>query len=71
MVDVQSRADERCIAIGNSITAAPFPSVVIYIGQNVDAFAEAFSDAGDVYQYVPPRHPSPLRRADTHGPHRG
>lgn len=34
---------------------APFPSVVVYLGPHVPAFAAAFSDIGDIYQTVTTR----------------
>jgi hypothetical protein len=43
------------LTFGNSDSAAPFPSVVVYLGADVATFAAAFADLGDVYQYVPPR----------------
>lgn len=42
------------LTFGNTESAAPFPSVVIYLGENVAAFATAFADLGDVYEYVHP-----------------
>jgi len=32
--------------------AAPFPSMAVYLGQDVTGFAGAFGDIGDIYQLV-------------------
>lgn len=32
--------------------SAPFPSMLVYLGSNVERFAEVFSDIGDVYQWL-------------------
>lgn len=51
------RAFPRCFIRGRlnfsrHENAAPFPSMVIYLGKHVDAFADAFGDIGDTYQLV-------------------
>ncbi len=43
------------LTFGNSLSAAPFPSVIVYLGNNLDGFTAAFGDLGDVYRYVPVR----------------
>jgi hypothetical protein len=37
------------LRFGGAESAAPFPSMLVYLGQRVHEFAEAFADAGDVY----------------------
>lgn len=47
----------RCFVWGRlkfseSENSAPFPSMVVYLGQNLRGFIEAFGDIGDIYQVV-------------------
>ncbi len=47
----------RCFVWGRlkfseSENSAPFPSMVVYLGQNLSGFIEAFGDIGDIYQCV-------------------
>ena len=47
----------RCFIWGrlkfsNHDNSAPFPSMVVYLGENTQAFVEAFGDIGDVYEAV-------------------
>lgn len=51
----------RCYVRGRlkfseSKKSAPFPSVVVYLGDNVDAFVQAFEDTGEVYTRWEPTH---------------
>jgi hypothetical protein len=41
------------VRFGGAAAAAPFPSVVIYLGKDVRRFAKTFGDLGDVYEWVP------------------
>lgn len=47
----------RCFVRGrlkfsNHESAAPFPSMAVYLGDNLLAFVEAFGDIGDIYELV-------------------
>jgi len=51
------RAYPRCFLHGRlkfsgHDNSAPFPSMVVYLGENVQAFIEHFHDIGDVYEWV-------------------
>ncbi|HSV98974.1 MAG TPA: DNA N-6-adenine-methyltransferase [Sedimentisphaerales bacterium] len=52
------RSYPRCFVTGrlrfsDSDNAAPFPSMVVYLGTNAQAFLKEFSRVGDIYQLVP------------------
>jgi len=39
---------------GSDADPAPFPSALVYLGPDIDRFAEVFSDLGDIYvRYTP------------------
>jgi hypothetical protein len=47
----------RCFIFGRlrfigQENSAPFPSMLVYMGDNLESFVEAFSDIGDIYQLV-------------------
>ncbi len=51
--------------------SAPFPSVVVYLGGEVGAFAQSFKDLGEVYTKWSPAHEMSLSEDDgPHGPRR-
>lgn len=41
------------LKFGDAQNSAPFPSVVVYLGDRPDRFATAFSPLGDIYTCVP------------------
>lgn len=40
------------LKFSNNGTPAPFPSMAVYLGGDLDAFKEAFSDIGDIYARI-------------------
>jgi len=40
------------LKFGDSENSAPFPSMIVYMGPNIDGFKNSLKDTGDVYQLV-------------------
>ncbi len=40
------------LKFGNQKNSAPFPSVAVYLGPNIESFADAFGELGDIYKML-------------------
>jgi hypothetical protein len=47
------------LRFGQATNSAPFPSVLIYLGQRLQSFSDAFDDCGHCYQPIPKRFRNP------------